>query len=422
MARKGDAMIKKLKGGIKQRIVAVILGIAVLVYTAYHVSSLFGEDIATITTGVSTESVVLDGKGYVFRDETVLYSQNTGIAEYFKADGDKVHIGEALASIGVSGSSNSKIKVKSLDERIKILEESVSGDYSLADLPYINDQIDDSYYALAKMLATGDTGGIAEQTDKLLLNMNRRSIVTDGESSPVEKTLSDMKQLREGMLETGGQTMVEYSPDGGYFYSYVDGFESSFTFDKAENMTAEQYYDIVDGNSAVDNQARNTAYGKLATSSKWRFVMRVNSQQSAYFKNGNEYSFQFVENRNVKIPMTLISSANDGVNGGAILVFETNRLPQGFVFDRCQSISVTVDSHSGIYIPKEAVHRSGANYYVYILKGSVVKQRYISVVYEGKDYYLSQADVKSSESFAFIGTNELLIIKGKDLFDGRILG
>ncbi len=415
-------MIKKLKGGIKQRIVVVILGIAVLVYTAYHISSLFGEDIATITTGVSTESVVLDGKGYVFRDETVLYSKNTGVAEYFKEDGAKVYVGEELASIGESGTSDSKNKIKTLDERIKILEESVSSDYSLADLPYINDQIDDSYYALAKMLATGDTGAIAQQVDKLLLDMNRRSIVTDGKNSPVEKTLSDMKDLREGMLQSGGQAVVEYSPEGGYFYSYVDGYESNFTFAKAENMTAEQYYDIADGNSAVDTQARNMAYGKLAASSKWRFVMRVNAGQAVYFKNGNEYSFQFVENGNVKIPMTLISSSKDTVNGGLILVFETNRLPNGFIFDRCQSISVTVDSHSGIYIPKDAVHRSGANYYVYILKGSVVERRYISVVYEGKDYYLSRADGKSSDGLDLIGTNELLIIKGNDLFDGRILG
>lgn len=422
MARKGDEMIKKLKGGIKQRIAAVILGIAVLVYAAYHISSLFGEDIATITTGVSTESVVLDGKGYVFRDETVLYSKNTGIAEYFKEDGAKVYVGEELASIGESGTSDSKNNIKNLDERIKILEESVSGDYSLADLPYINDRIDDSYYALAKMLATGDTGGIAEQADKLLLNMNIRSIVTDGEGSPVEKTLSDMKTLRDGMFQSSGQAVVECAPDGGYFYSYVDGYESYFTFDKAENMTAEQYYDIADGNTAVNMQSRNTAYGKLAASSKWRFVMRVDAEQAVYFRDGNEYGFQFVENGNAQIPMTLISSEKDTVNGGLILVFETNRLPNGFIFDRCQSISVTVDSHSGIYIPKDAVHRSGVNYYVYILKGSVVERRYISVVYEGKDYYLSRSDTKSDEGLELIGTNELLIIKGKDLFDGRILG
>lgn len=414
-------MIKKLKGGIKQRIVALILGTAVVVYAAYHVASLFGEDIATITTGVSTESVVLDGKGYVFRDETVLYSKHTGIAEYLKDDGAKVYVGEELANIGVNGSSDYKSTLKNLNDRIKILEESVSGEYSLADLPYINDQIDDSYYALAKMLATGDTGGISEQADKLLLNMNRRSMVTDGKSSPVEKTLSDMKVRRDGIVEVGGEKVVERAPEGGYFYSYVDGYENYFTLDKTENITAEQYYDIIDGKSLVDDQARNTAYGKIASSSKWRFVMQVNDQQAVYFKEGNEYSFQFVENGNVKIPMTLISSVNDGMYGGDILVFETNRLPSGFVFDRCQSISVTVDSHSGIYVPKEAVHRSGTNYYVYILKGSVVKRRYISIVYEGRDYYLSQADGRSPDGLELIGTNELLIIKGKDLFDGRIL-
>ena len=420
-------MIKKLKGGIKQRIAAVILGVAVMVYAAYHVSSLFGEDIATITTGVSTESVVLDGKGYVFRDETVLYSDYTGVAEYLKDDGDKVYVGEALANISADGGAQYKNTVKDLSERIEILEESVSGDHTLADLPYINDQIDDAYYSLAKMLATGDTGGIAEQADKLLLNMNIHSIVTEGEGSPIEQTLSDMKERRDAIFDVGGGKVVENSPEGGYFYSYVDGYEESFTIKETDAVVngdvsaAVWYYDIADGKIAADSQARNTAYGKLASSSKWRFVMRVDPQQTVYFKDGEEYRFKFVENGNVEIPMTLISSSNDDIYGGGILIFESNRLPYGFVFDRCQSISVTVDSRSGIYVPKDAVHRVGGNYYVYILKGSVVKQRRISIVFEGKDYYLSDADNTTYDGFALVGTNELLIIKGNDLFDGRIL-
>ena len=420
-------MIKKLKGGIKQRIAALILGVAVMVYAAYHVSSLFGEDIATITTGVSTESVVLDGKGYVFRNETVLYSNYTGIAEYLKDDGDKVYVGEALANISADGGAQYKNTVKDLSNRIEILEESINGDYSLADLPYINDQIDDAYYTLSKMLATGDTGGIAEQADKLLLNMNRHSIVTDGDSSPIEQTLSDMKDRRDAIYDIGGGKVVENSPEGGYFYSYVDGYETSFTIGATEEIVngkasaAEWYYDISEGKIAADTRARNTAYGKLAESPEWRFVMRVDPQQTVYFKDGEEYRFKFVENGNVEIPMTLISSKIDNIYGGGILIFESNRLPDGFVFDRCQSISVTVDSHSGIYVPKDAVHRVGGNYYVYILKGSVVKQRRISVVFEGKDYYLSDANSTSYDGFALIGTNELLIIKGNDLFDGRIL-
>ena len=93
-------MIKKLKsGGVIQRIAAVVLCIAVFVYTVYHISSVFGEDIATISTGVSREARTVDGMGYIFRNETVLFSQNSGMADYIKKDGDKVSVGDSLATV-----------------------------------------------------------------------------------------------------------------------------------------------------------------------------------------------------------------------------------------------------------------------------------------------------------------------------------
>ena len=104
-----------------------------------------------------------------------------------------------------------------------------------------------------------------------------------------------------------------------------------------------------------------------------------------------------------------------------ILLNPTHRLPEGFVFNRSQSVSIEVSSISGIYVPKSAVHRGGGTYYVYILKGSVVFYRRIDVIYEGSDYYLSATEHTDTEGAEYLGINELLVIRGSNLFDGRIL-
>ena len=149
--------------------------------------------------------------------------------------------------------------------------------------------------------------------------------------------------------------------------------------------------------------------------------MKMSSVTSAYFEKDGVYRLRFVENGNVTIPMTLSDIVEDDVYGGSLLVFYANRLPDGFVFDRCQSVSVEVSSFSGIYVPKSAVHKMGGQYCVYVLRGSVVTMRRIDVVYEATDYYLSAPDVKSDGGVQYLGANELLIIKGSNLFDGRIL-
>ena len=119
--------------------------------------------------------------------------------------------------------------------------------------------------------------------------------------------------------------------------------------------------------------------------------------------------------------MTLDKMVADSEDGTYILIFSTDRLPEGFVFNRCQNVKICVNSISGIYVPKSAVHRSDGRLCVYVLKGSVVREREIEVLYEERDYYLVDQNGGDDEGAVYLGINELLILNGKNLFDGRIL-
>ena len=412
-------MLKKIFGGVTvQRVGALIIGISVLAYAVYHVISLFGEDIAVIPTGMSTEARVIDGKGYIFRDETVLESSNAGIANYLKSDGSKVSKDEPLAEVGSVGTNGAQGLLKYYDDKIDILEKSVNSGKTLSDLPEINDGISDTYYSVMKMLATGDTGSISGAMDKLLEQMNTKSLLTD-EGSPVSGVLDEMKERRASIIDGGGDAVIEYATESGYFYSYADGYEKYFTLEAADNLTAESFYELT-AQKQREGVGEKT-FGKLAKNNEWRFVVRIPSISAEYFKVGEAYSVEFVENGHTVIPMTLTKLANDTGYDGKILVFRANRLPDGFVFNRSQSVSIEVSSTSGIYVPKSAVHRMGGSDCVYVLKGSVVKMRRIEIIYEAKDYCLVATDSVSDDTVPYLGTNEQLIVSGDNLFDGRIL-
>ncbi len=414
-------MIRKIKLSIAwQRVIALVLIAAVLVYTVYHITSLFGKDITTIATGLSTESRFVDGKGYIFRNEQLLLSENGGVADYLRSDGDKVSVGEELATVYSVGDSSAKKSIKYYDGKIALLEQSVNANATLADLPEINAQISDSYYALCKMLSSGDTGGISQEADDMLIAMNKYSILTN-QNSVVPETLELLSAQRQAILNAGGDSVTEIAPDSGYFYSYADGMEDSFSLSDANSLTLDGFYDIAVGTSYYSGRDLGRVYGKLSESSEWQFVMRVGELAAAYFEEGNAYSLDFAENGNTTIPMTLTRTIDDTKYGGKILFFTTNRLPEGFAFDRCQSVSIQINSFAGIYVPKTAVHRTGGQEYVYVLKGSVVKLRRIDIIYEGSDYYLSSVDEKSGSGTPYLEINEILITRGDNLFDGRIL-
>ena len=340
-------MIKSKKsGGTMQRIAALLLGIAALVYAIYHIASLFGEEITTVPSGISAETTVVDTTGYVFRDEKLLFSENGGVADYIVSDGSRVAIGDKVAQVHVSGEQTSKTLLRVLDNKISVLERSTGAGLTLADLPEVNDDISDAYYALTRMLAEGDTGSISKQTDKLLTSMNKHSMLTD-ENSPVEDTLASLVKQRDGILKNGGESVLERAEESGYFYSYVDGYEDYFTISAADEITEKSFYELT---SMKSPKIAENVYGKLSDSFEWRFVVNVSALEKNYFKVGQTYELKFTENGNTVIPMTLQSEVADKQGGGKILVFSANRLPDGFVFNRCQCVSIEVNSISGIYL------------------------------------------------------------------------
>ena len=101
-----------------------------VIYTVYHVFNLFAnEEISTIVSGVTTESDTVGGRGYIFRDETVLYSENTGVVDYLVKDGEKVSKSQMIADVYHSDSKASKNALESLDRQIALLEKSMGYAY-----------------------------------------------------------------------------------------------------------------------------------------------------------------------------------------------------------------------------------------------------------------------------------------------------
>ena len=56
-----------------------------------------------------------------------------------------------------------------------------------------------------------------------------------------------------------------------------------------------------------------------------------------------------------------------------------------------------------------------------ILKGSVVFERKLDLIYEGSDYYTVADGLEPDGEDVYLQSNDTLILDGQNLFDGRIL-
>lgn len=413
-------MIKsEKKANRKEKIALCIVFAIILFYTAFHVASLFSPEVSTIVVSGVTEISTVEFDGYVFRDETVLYATAGGAVDYAVKDGGRVLAGTLLANVYESGNrENIRESIHTVDRRMAVLDSALSANNSLAQLNGVKDDLNAEFDRVAERLAHGDVGGLSAQTDAILTDLCRVSLMTDA-SSPVSATKESLVAKRSELMGAGGDVQGVYAPQSGYFYTGADGYESVFTLQALEGITSERFADMVASEPVLQTD-QGYAMGKMAYSSEWRLGAAVTQSVADQLEEQTEYLASFMGNAASELPLFLEQKVES--ENGAILIFRCDRLPEGFDFARSQSVEIRTESTSGIHVPKSAVHRADNSYYVYILRGGVVLERKIEIVYRGGDYYLVRDNVSYEGSDdLYLKSNDQLIISGSNLFDGRIL-
>ena len=409
---------EKIKSALKSRFAIGLVCVLIATYTFYHLVGMFDGDLSTFAAGVTTEHTTLGYDGYIFRDEQVLYaSDKKGLSDYAVADGTKVSPGKLLATV-YAKNAGQQAQLNRIDEQIALLSSGLEGVSDNTDPSEVKASVSDSYNQLIKMLASGESGGLAEERDRLLGGLNQLDALWKGDQAPAAQTLASLREERDALIDSCGEGVSYTAQKSGYFYSRVDGYESSFSLAALESIEGADFFELI----AQNPVSTADAYGKIAASVEWRLVLPVAIAEQKYFEVGKTYEGLFEENGKTTLPLTVERIIEVPAHATALVVFSCDRLLPNFEFNRCQSVKITVDSDSGIYVPKSAVHRVDGIRGVYILRGSVVYFRQIDILYEGGDYYLVREGRESSEELAYLQVNDLIITKGKNLFDGRVVG
>lgn len=408
------------KHTVTYRIIVAIIAVIIVAYTIFHMVSLFSAELSTVVVAASTEETKIEFDGYIFRDEKVVYSNYGGAVDYIAEDGRKLATGEKLATVYEQGNNASVNKnIDAIDHMIEIISQGTDDGVTLSQLPSIKEKTDDEHYSVMTKLASGDIKEISKNIDAMTAEMCKESVLTN-EDSPIDETLAYLRAERTRLMAAGGNGMTLLADKSGYFYSGVDGYEKFFTLDAAEKMTPDAYQNYV-SLSPQQEEGGATPVGRMVYDTEWVFLALVSDRDAAHFEVGEYKNLTFTGDGNITIPLLLAEKVSDDDSDSVLLKFECDRMPNDFDFSRAQSVSAVVSSITGITIPKSATHKSDGYLYVYILRGSVVFERRIEVIYEGSDYYTVADGMEPDGEDVYLQSNDTLILNGQNLFDGRIL-
>jgi len=418
--------IQYLKSVLKY-VLSAILSVVLIAYILYHMSGGFQPDIETTPATLVTQESTMTVSITVMRNETVLFSPISGDISYLYNDGERVAIHTAVAEVypSATGSEDQRRRIIELDRKIRILEQSNMSDAEKrTDTTFTDTLIRQNLYDILEQMERSDISGADNLADALLVQLNRRRIITRAVANYNDRITELKEELNT--LNSGGTAVEDTitSPAGGYFYSVVDGFENIFTSANIEDLDYLEFLELMDRDAESYNHfVDGYPVGKLVTDYTWYAACVINADQLHNFETGKNHDVKFPYNDGVTLSMYLYRILSDVDSETAVLIFRTNILPEGFNYLRNQTVQVVQSSYTGYRIPASAIHIVNGKAGVYILRGSQVSFRRIEPLYESDGYILvKERDESASDRGNWLAKNDFVITKGKDLYDGKIVG
>lgn len=408
--------------------VILIAIFALFLYLGIQFSRNFSASVSTQRTQTFTDHDYIYLKGYVFRDESLLTVNAPGVCDYLFEDGARVGVGQPFATVYPMPSATEKelqtkqTEINEVSERLRRLRSGISDIGTLSALVGVNKTLSTTYYSYIDAVLDGDFSAAERQSDSLLGALVDYTVITgrDGVAENIADALEQEKQTLLSDIGSSGQTLVR--DDAFYLYHETDGYENIFSTAKLDGLSPESLRQLIE----KDPEAYDPhVIGKLIHSPEWFLALPVTEATALKFSVGDQYEITFSGGKGSAVNMKLLEVRLDE-SGDGYLLFSCYDLALSSQLFRAEDVRILMNAQTGYRIPSEALTSQNGEDGVYILVGTVVEFRRVTVLREGNGYYIvNTVEQDSAEGVVsdvpYLNENDLIITSGNDLYDGKLL-
>ena len=353
----------------------------------------------------------------VIRREKPLFSDSEGLYLYSVSDGEKVQNNKAVVEIYDDNQDNSQLveEIGKLKNEISVLEsaENLESSYTISG---VEKQISLLTLELTRYTQQGNISRCQRISDLMRVMLCIRELKNGrADYSDRIKQLNEQLKTREGALGKPAATVK--ADQTGYYYYDCDGYESKLGELDPMSMSLEQ----IDGALNAVPDATDKTAGKLVLSHKWYMLVPLSNEASMSFSESKEYLVS-IEGLSNEIPMNVERVVRKAGNARAFLVLSYDGTPDEFDFSRKCRVQITYESFEGFKIPVLALTQLEGYTGVYILHGSVVEFRRVSVlVMDDVDVICDALFAPTEGNYKSLKFYDKIIVKGEKLYVGKII-
>jgi len=408
-----------------------IFFVAVAAHFILQYIKIGGEPIKTASADMEVRRDVVEIYGYIFKNEQVIYSPGGNRVNYLIENGGKAGKGQLIAQASQSGADVLvKSQIDELTLKLDILNKSnINLDFVTVNIDKIDGDSRAMYINMLKSIESGNPGDAGKNKNELLILLNRRQLVSGTGGGFGALIASAGERLRQLELQAAGSGAVGvYSDKSGIFYTRADGYEDYFTADALKTLDFDKFGSLI--KKEPDGSIISSAIGKVAYDFVWYLVCKTEKSAAFDYTEGKTYDIIYTYSNDKPIPSVLTRRIDSADTNEVILIFEASLIPPDFDFSRKQAIRIVCSEIKGLRVPSEAlrvVELDGEKTEgVYIQRGSVVVFRELPAgeclgKFDGYYLYLDPSE-RPAEGGGTLQLHESVIIAGKNLYDGKIIG
>ncbi len=402
---------------MNQNVMRVIKWLAALFIAFYLGAQLYSALINPVTTDTVYTHSSFTGystQGYIIRNETVIDQNVDGALGYEVENGGRVSKKGTIANVYIGSSeAEKKVQIEQLEKKIASLENIQSyNDLNAADIDALKINIHNSLISVMQSTQNGRIENADTSTEKLLADINRYQIIT-GKVSDFNGLINSLKAQKNALSASAVPPIDSIkSPESGYVIYSVDGYENVIVSDDVSTLTAEKMQSI------APKEISGNKVCKIVSDYEWHIAVQMPFGEVLNLKEGSTVTLKTALLSSPELKVTVKHINKQSVQENAVVVFACNTMNTELASIRWLDLTVVYEQYDGLKVDNRAIRVVDGVKGVYVLTASQVKFVPVSVLWAGDNYSIV---ARESADKTVLRVYDEIIVKGKNLYDGKII-
>ena len=415
------------------RVTSIVIALLFIVYIAIQFYDSSVEKVTTVTAIEQTVNESIFTQGYFVRQEQYIENSATGTVVPVATDGKKVSKGNTVAiAFGSDEDAANYTRIVNLKAELERYEKlSAVSPSSAIDTKTMDLQISNSVSALMDGVLSGQLDTLTDSYSQLRDSIIKKQLVL-GETVDFQGIIDGIK-AELARLESNSITSKEILADAsGYYINTVDGYEGFCDSSNVLSIPPESAEKLF---AAEPKDVPENVMGKIVTGFDWYIVCVLDIEKISSLSVGSTIMVDFPYAATEKLKADVVAVNVSGAKKAAV-VLKCKIMNEELANMRIEDVELIFSTVRGYKIPSSAVREVDGVKGVYILRSSLVNFREINIVWSEDDYVITappeQPDTsemtpeESKKVLDSLPESEVeqydeIIVKGKDLYDGKTI-